>query len=154
MEILFMEVLGLVNCYSLGCALVNCYALDPTGQYSVLIFHIPTVFNIILLELARFRNFWYSISSCPTLPLSLSFSYSNVEVENSWQVFRPFSSLLLGLDLLDKIISVLLIKPIARRIRVQRGVQMHSHCGIRIVYYFARFALACRAGFVKIIWAD
>jgi len=57
MEILFMEVLGLVNCYSLGCALVNCYALDPTGQYSVLIFCISIVFDIISLELVRFRNF-------------------------------------------------------------------------------------------------
>jgi hypothetical protein len=51
-----MKVVGLVNCYLLGHALVNCYALGPTGQYSVLIFHIPTVFDIIPLELVRFQN--------------------------------------------------------------------------------------------------
>ena len=56
MEILFMEILGLVNRYSLGYALVNCCALGPMSQYSVLIFRIPTVFDIILLELVRFRN--------------------------------------------------------------------------------------------------
>ena len=70
MEILFKKVVGLVNCYALG----------PTGQYSVLIFRIPTVFDIIPLELVRFRNFSYSVSSCsfscPALPLSFSFSYS------------------------------------------------------------------------------
>ena len=33
MEILFKKVVGLVNYY----VLVNCYALGPTGQYSVLI---------------------------------------------------------------------------------------------------------------------
>jgi len=75
-------------------------ALGPMGQYSVLIFCIPTVFDIIPLELVRFRNFWYSVSSCsfscPALPLSFSFSYSNVEVENGWEVFRPFSSLHVG----------------------------------------------------------
>ena len=84
-----MKVLGLINCYSLGYALVNCCALGPMSQYSVLIFRIPTVFDIIPLESVRFRNSRYSVSSCsflcPTLPLSLSlsFSYSNVEVENS-----------------------------------------------------------------------
>ena len=46
----FKKVVGLINYYSL----VNCYALSPTGQYSVLIFRIPTVFDIIPLELVRF----------------------------------------------------------------------------------------------------
>ena len=50
---IFKKVVGLVNYY----VLVNCYALGPTGQYSVLIFRIPTVFDIIPLELVRFRNF-------------------------------------------------------------------------------------------------
>ena len=52
MEILFKKVVGLINYYSL----VNGYALGPTGQYSVLIFRIPTVFDVILLELVRFLN--------------------------------------------------------------------------------------------------
>ena len=86
MEILFMEVLGLVNCYSLGYALVNCYALDTTRWYSIFIFHIPTVFELIPLELVRFRNTRFSVSlrsfSCPALSFSLSFSYSNVKVQN------------------------------------------------------------------------
>ena len=82
MEILSKKVIGLVNYYSL----VNCYALGFTGQYFVLIFRIPTVFDIIPLELVRFRHSRYFVSSCsfscPALPLSFSFSYSNVEVEN------------------------------------------------------------------------
>ena len=53
MEILFKKVVGLVNYY----VLVNCYALGSMGQYSVLIFRIPTVFDIIPLELVRFQNF-------------------------------------------------------------------------------------------------
>ena len=79
MEILFMKDVGLVNCYSLGHALVNCYALGPSGQYFVLIIRIPTVFDIIPLELVRFQNSRYFISSCsfscPALLLSLSFLY-------------------------------------------------------------------------------
>ena len=82
MEILFKKVVGPVNYY----VFVNCYALGPTGQYSILIFHVPTVFDIIPLELVRFRNSRYSVSlcsfSCPALPLLLLFSYSNIEVEN------------------------------------------------------------------------
>ena len=79
MEILFKKVVGLVNYY----VLINCYGVDPTGQYFVLIFRIPTVFDIIPFELVRFRNSISScLFSCPALPLSLSFSYSNVEVEN------------------------------------------------------------------------
>ena len=82
MEILFKKVVGLINYY----VLINCYAVDPTGQYFVLIFRIPTVFDIIPLELVCFRNSRYSVSSCsflcPALPLSFSFSYSNVKVEN------------------------------------------------------------------------
>jgi hypothetical protein len=49
--------------------------------------------------------------------------------------------------LLKKIISVLLIKPTARRIRV------HSSCGY-IILRGLHFAPACKAGYVKIIWAD
>ena len=78
MEILSKKVIGLVNYYSL----VNCYALGSTGQYFVLIFRISTVFDIIPLELVRFRNYRYSVSLCAALPLSLSFSYSNVKVES------------------------------------------------------------------------
>jgi hypothetical protein len=46
-------------------------------------FCIPTMFDMIPLELVRFRNSRYFISSCscPALLLSLSFSYSNVEVK-------------------------------------------------------------------------
>jgi hypothetical protein len=79
MKIFFKKVVELVNYYSH----VNCYALGPTCQYSVLIFRIPTMFDIILLELVRFQNSVSSCSfSCPTLPLSFSYSYSNVKVEN------------------------------------------------------------------------
>jgi hypothetical protein len=57
-------------------------------------FRMPTVFDIIPLELVRFRNYQYSASSCsfscPALPLSFSFSYSNIKVENNLEVFRPF----------------------------------------------------------------
>ena len=45
-----MKVVEPVNYY----ILVNCYTLGPTGQYSILIFRIPTVFDIIPLELVRF----------------------------------------------------------------------------------------------------
>ena len=49
------------------------------GRYFVLNFRIPTVFDIIPLELVRFRNSRYSVSSCsfscPACPLSLSLSY-------------------------------------------------------------------------------
>jgi len=62
-----------------------------------LIFRISTVFDIIPHELVRFRNTRYSVNSCSFLCLallhSLSFSYSNVEVGNSEEVFGPFSSL-------------------------------------------------------------
>jgi hypothetical protein len=82
MEIFFKKVVGLVNYY----LHVNCYAFGHTGQYSVLVFRIPTMFDIIPLELVRFQNSRYSVSSysfsCPALPLSFSYSYSNVKVEN------------------------------------------------------------------------
>ena len=55
------------------------------------------MFDIIPLELVRFRNSRYSVSSHSFLHLALllllSFSYPNVEVENSEEVFQPFSSL-------------------------------------------------------------
>ena len=83
MEIFSKKVIGLVNYYSL----VNCYALGSTGQYFILIFRIPTVFDIIPLKLVRFRHFRYFVSSCsfscPALLLSLLFSYLNIKVENS-----------------------------------------------------------------------
>ena len=91
MEILFKKVVGLVNYY----VLVNYYALGPTGQYSVLIFRIPTVFDIIPLELVRFWNFWYSVSSCsfscPALPLSFSFSYSKCRSKKRLRGFSTVS---------------------------------------------------------------
>jgi hypothetical protein len=63
------------------------HALGPMGRYFVLNFRIPTVFDKIPLELVCFRNSRYSVSLrsflCPTLPFSLSFSYSNVKVENN-----------------------------------------------------------------------
>ena len=65
------------------------------GQYSVLIFCIPTVFDIIPLELVRFRNFWYSVSSgsfsCPALPLSFSFSYSKCRSRKRLRGFSTVS---------------------------------------------------------------
>jgi len=61
---IFKKVVGLVNYY----VPVNCYALGPMGQYFVLIFRIPTVFDIIPLKLVRFRNSRYFVSS-------YSFSY-------------------------------------------------------------------------------
>jgi hypothetical protein len=51
-----MKVVALVNCYALGHALVNYYALGPMGQYFVLIFRIPAVFDVIPLKLVHFRN--------------------------------------------------------------------------------------------------
>jgi hypothetical protein len=128
-----MKVVGLVNYY----VLVNCYAHGPTGQYSVLIFHIPTVFDIIPLELVRFWNFWYSVNSCsfscPTLPLLFSFSYSNVEIENGWEVFRPFSSLLVVRTCPQDILQCVRVQ--AKR-RVQHTwnlrvyVKLHVTCSI------------------------
>ena len=50
----YMKVEAFVNCYTLGHALVNCYALGPTGSYSILVFRIPTMFDIIPLELVYF----------------------------------------------------------------------------------------------------
>ena len=59
---IFKKVVGVVNYY----VLVNCYAFGPTGQYFVLIFRIPTVFDIIPLDLVRFRYFVNSHSFlCP-----------------------------------------------------------------------------------------
>jgi hypothetical protein len=43
--------------YMKSVALVTCYAFGPTGQYSVLIFRIPTMFDIIPLKLVRFPKF-------------------------------------------------------------------------------------------------
>ena len=53
--------------------------LCTVGRYFVLNFRIPTVFDIIPLELVRFRNSRYSVSSCsfscPACPFSFSLSY-------------------------------------------------------------------------------
>jgi len=92
MELLFKQVVGLVNYYSL----VNCYALGATGQFRIDFLYIDLVrHNSVRISLfskfSIFRKFVFIL--CPALPLSLSFSYSNVEVENSEEVFQPFSSL-------------------------------------------------------------
>ena len=59
--------------------LCTCLMLCTVGRYFVLNFRISTVFDIILLELVRFRNSKYSVSSCLfsclACPLSLSLSY-------------------------------------------------------------------------------
>ena len=81
-----------VNCIW---TIINCYALGNTGRYSLFIFRIPTVFDIIPLELVHFQNTRFSVSlrsfSCPALRYSLSFSYSNVKVENGWGGFSTIS---------------------------------------------------------------
>ena len=62
----------------------------------LIVMHLVLWVSLIPLELVCFWSCRYSVSSClflcPTLPLSFLFSYSNVEVENSWGVFRPISS--------------------------------------------------------------
>ena len=83
MEVLFKKVVGLVNYYSL----INCYALGLSGQYSNIDFLYTDRVRHNSARISSFSKFRYSVSSCsfscPALPLSLSFSYSNVEVENS-----------------------------------------------------------------------
>ena len=55
------------------------HALDPTGRYSVLSFRISTVFDIDPLELVRFRNSRYFVSSrsfsCPALSFAFVFVF-------------------------------------------------------------------------------
>ena len=67
--------------------------LCTVGLYSVLNFRIPTVFDIIPLELVRFRNSRYSVSSCSfsclACPLSLSLSYFKCK---SRKQLRSFST--------------------------------------------------------------
>jgi hypothetical protein len=69
------------------------HALGLTCQYSVLSFHISTVFDINPLELVRFRNSRYFVSSrsfsCPALPFLFSFSYFKCK---SRKQFRSFST--------------------------------------------------------------
>jgi hypothetical protein len=69
------------------------HALGPTGRYSVLSFRISTVFDINPLELVRFRNSRYFVSShsfsCPPSPFSLSFSYFKCKTRKQ---FRSFST--------------------------------------------------------------
>ena len=61
------------------------------GRYFVLNFCMPTVFDIIPIELVRFRNTESSFSfSFPAILFLLSRSYSNIKVENNRGVFRPF----------------------------------------------------------------
>jgi hypothetical protein len=69
------------------------HALSPTGRYSVLSFRISTVFDVNPLELVRFRNSRYFVSSCsfscPVLPFLLSFSYFKCKIRKQ---FRSFST--------------------------------------------------------------
>ena len=71
MHLLVVNLLCIWSC--------TCLMLCTVGRYFVLNFRIPTVFDIIPLELVRFRNSRYSVSSCsfscPACPLSLSLSY-------------------------------------------------------------------------------
>ena len=68
MHLLVVNLLCIWSC--------TCLMLCTVGRYFVLIFRIPTVFDIIPLELVRFRNSRYSVSSCsfscPACPFSLS----------------------------------------------------------------------------------
>jgi len=65
--------------------------LCTVGRYFVLNFRIPTVFDIIPLELVRFRNSRYSVSSCsfscPACPLSLSLSYFKCKSRKQLRIF-------------------------------------------------------------------
>ena len=71
MHLLVVNLLCIWSC--------TCLMLCTVGRYFVLNFRIPTVFDIIPLELVRFRNSRYSVSSCSfsclACPLSLSLSY-------------------------------------------------------------------------------
>jgi hypothetical protein len=71
------------------------HALGPTGRYSVLSFHISTVFDINPLELVRFRNSRYFVSShsfsCPALPFSLSFLYFKCKSRKQFRSFLTIS---------------------------------------------------------------
>jgi hypothetical protein len=64
----------------------TCQLLCIVDRYFILNFHILTMFDIISLELVRFRNSRYSISSCSfsysALPFLLLFSYSKIKLEN------------------------------------------------------------------------
>jgi hypothetical protein len=69
--------------------------LCTVGRF-VLSSRIPTVFDIIPLELFRFRNSRYSVTSCSfscsVCPLLFSFSYSNVKVKNGRGVLHSIPS--------------------------------------------------------------
>jgi hypothetical protein len=71
------------------------HALGPTGQYSVLSFRISTVFDINPLELVRFYNSWYFVSSrsfsCPALSFSLLFSYFICKSRKQFMSFSTVS---------------------------------------------------------------
>ena len=71
----------------------TCLMVCTVGRYFVLNFHIPTVFDIIPLELFRFWKSRYSVSSCsflcPACPLLLSLSYFKCK---SRKQLRSFST--------------------------------------------------------------
>jgi len=78
----YIKVVVLVNCYAFGHTLVNCYALDPMDRYSILIFRILTMFDIIILESVCFQNSWYYVSFVFDFTAFTFIFYSNVKVEN------------------------------------------------------------------------
>ena len=68
----YMKVVELVNCYAPSHALVNCYALGPTGQHSVLVFYTDHARNnsaqiSSFLKFLIFRKFVFvSVASLTT----------------------------------------------------------------------------------------
>jgi hypothetical protein len=62
----------------------------------VLLFRIPTVFDLLPIESVRFRIYCYPASSFsflfPTFPNSISFPYSNVKVKTILGLSRPSST--------------------------------------------------------------
>ena len=82
------------------------FKLWTVGRYFVLNFRMPTVFDIIPIELVRFRNTESSFSiSFPAIWFSLSCSYSNINVENNRGVFRPFSTEFILMCVCEYVIS-------------------------------------------------
>ena len=67
------------------------FKLWTVGRYFVLNFRMLTVFEIIPIELVHFRNtknsFQFSFSA---ISFPLLCSYSNINVKNNREVFRPF----------------------------------------------------------------
>ena len=94
MHLLVVNLLCIWSC--------TCLMLCTVGRYFVLNFRIPIVFDIIPLELVRFRNSRYPVSSCsfscPACPLSPSLLYfkckSRKRLSSFFDRVRPFLSLL------------------------------------------------------------